>query len=288
MRLPPLVRAMRPHQWIKNVLVLAGPLAAGVVWQPHAALAVLVAFLCFCLSASGVYLINDTIDREADRNHPTKRNRPIAAGLVEVHVAVSVGLLLLIAGPALALATGHWQLAILMLVYAALQLSYCLWLKHLAVIDLAVVSSGFLLRAMAGGVATLVPLSPLFLSVASFGSLFMVAGKRYSEVHLLGEGAVATRRSLQDYSASYLRFVWGMAGSATLTFYALWAFTTVRQTPLWAQISVAPFVIALLRYAVDIDKGAAGEPETIVRNDTTLQIIGMLWLTFFLISVVAP
>lgn len=287
MPLPPLIRAMRPHQWIKNVLVLAGPLAAGVVWRLPNTLAVLVAFSCFCLSASGVYLINDVIDRDADRNHPTKRDRPIAAGLVDVRVAVWAGILLLMAGPALALATGHWRLSVLMLVYVVMQVSYCLWLKHIAVIDLAVVSSGFLLRAMAGGVAAAVPLSPLFLSVASFGSLFMVAGKRYSEVHLLGEGAVATRRSLHDYSASYLRFVWGMAGSATLTFYALWAFTTARHTPLWAQISVAPFVVALLRYAVDIDRGTAGEPEIIVRNDRTLQVIGLLWLTCFLISVAA-
>lgn len=285
MILPALVRAGRPRQWVKNVLVVAGPLAAGAPIGP-AAIAVLIAFVCFSLSASGVYLINDVLDVEADRLHPRKRFRPIAAGEVAKSTAVVTGTILLIVSPVLALVTGRWQLAILMVVYELLQLAYCLWLKHIAVVDLAVVASGFLLRAVAGGLAAHITLSPWFLLVASFGSLFMVAGKRYSEVHLLGEGADATRRSLQDYSASYLRFVWGMAGSATLTFYSLWAFSLIRSTPVWAEISVAPFVVALLRYAVDIDRGAAGEPETIVMNDRVLQAVGLVWLACFVVSVV--
>lgn len=285
MILPALVRAGRPRQWVKNVLVVAGPLAAGAPIG-QAAVAVLIAFVCFSLSASGVYLINDVLDVEADRLHPRKRFRPIAAGEVAKSTAVVTGTILLIVSPVLALVTGRWQLAILMVVYELLQLAYCLWLKHIAVVDLAVVASGFLLRAVAGGLAAHITLSPWFLLVASFGSMFMVAGKRYSEVHLLGEGADATRRSLQDYSASYLRFVWGMAGSATLTFYSLWAFSLIRSTPVWAEISVAPFVVALLRYAVDIDRGAAGEPETIVMNDRVLQAVGLVWLACFVVSVV--
>ena len=285
MRLPALVRAARPHQWVKNVLVVAGPLAAGAAIGP-AAVAVLIAFVCFSLSASGIYLINDVLDVQADRLHPRKRLRPIATGEVGTGTAAVTGAVLLIVSPVLALVTGRWQLAVLMVVYELLQLAYCVWLKHIAVIDLTVVASGFLLRAVAGGLAAHITLSPWFLLVASFGSLFMVAGKRYSEVRLLGGGAVATRRSLQDYSASYLRFVWGMAGAATLTFYSLWAFSLIRANPLWAEVSVAPFLIALLRYAVDIDRGAAGEPETIVMNDRVLQSVGLIWLACFVVSVV--
>ena len=285
MRLPALVRAARPHQWVKNVLVVAGPLAAGAAIGP-AAVAVLIAFVCFSLSASGIYLINDVLDVEADQLHPRKRLRSIAAGEVLTGTAAVTGAVLLIVSPVLALVTGRWQLAVLMLVYELLQLAYCVWLKHVAVFDLVVVASGFLLRAVAGGLAAHITLSPWFLLVASFGSLFMVAGKRYSEVHLLGDGAVATRRSLQDYSASYLRFVWGMAGAATLTFYSLWAFSLIRANPLWAEVSVAPFLIALLRYAVDIDRGAAGEPETIVMSDRVLQSVGLIWLACFVVSVV--
>ncbi len=284
-RLPPLLRAARPHQWIKNVLVVAGPLANGT-HPAEGAIAVLIAFVCFCLAASGIYMINDVIDRDADRQHPRKRFRPIAAGEVSVTAAVVTGSVALVASPVLALITGRWQLAVLMVVYEVIQLAYCFWLKHVAVVELAVVASGFLLRAVAGGLAAHISLSPWFLLVASFGSLFMVAGKRYSEVHLVGEGADATRRSLQGYSASYLRFVWGMAGSATLTFYSLWAFNLFRANPLWAELSVAPFVVALMRYAVDIDRGSAGEPEDVVLGDRVLQLIGLTWLTCFVISVV--
>lgn len=285
MRSPALVRAARPRQWVKNVIVVAGPLAAGAPFGP-AAVGVLLAFVCFSLAASGIYLINDVLDVAADRAHPGKRFRPIATGEVTGGTAIVTGTVLLTISPVLALVAGRAQLAVLMVVYELLQLAYCLWLKHFAVLDLAVVAIGFLLRAVAGGLAAHITLSPWFLLVASFGSLFMVAGKRYSEVHVLGEGVDATRRSLADYSPSYLRFVWGMAGSATLTFYSLWAFGLVRATPLWAEVSVAPFVVALLRYAVDIDRGAAGEPETIVMNDRVLQAVGVLWLACFVVSVV--
>jgi len=277
---------MRPRQWVKNVLVLAGPLAGGMLGVASAWTAIVLAFVTFCLASAGIYLVNDVIDREADRLHPVKRNRPIASGAVSVPVALSVGTALLILSPLLASLLGHGTLGIVLGVYSLLQLSYCLWLKHQAVIDLAVVSSGFLLRAVAGGVAVGVPLSMWFMLVAAFGSLFMVAGKRYSEIKLLGEGQSLTRKSLQAYSASYLRFVWGMAGSATIVFYSLWAFSLVRTNEFIPQVSIAPFVIALMRYAVDIDRGAAGEPESIVLGDRVLQVLGALWLLTFTASVV--
>jgi len=279
-----LVRAARPRQWIKNVLVVAGPLAAGSLLQASALRAVTVAFLAFCLAASGIYLLNDVLDREADRAHPVKRLRPIASGAVGVPLAVATGVVLLIAAHVLALLTGYPRLAAVLAVYAILQLAYCVWLKHQAVLDLAIISSGFLLRAVAGGAAAGVLLSPWFLLVASFGSLFMVAGKRFSEVALVGEGQGATRRGLELYSANYLRFVWGMAGAATITFYSLWAFSLDRDNLFLPQLSIAPFVLALLRYAIDIDKGAAGEPESIVLGDRVLQVLGLLWLGIFVAS----
>lgn len=281
-----ILRAMRPRQWVKNVLVVAGPLAAGTLIEASSLRAVLVAFATFCLASSGIYLINDVIDRDVDRLHPVKKARPIASGEVSVPVAVVVGIALLLVAHALAILLGFEKLALVLVVYTLLQLSYCFWLKHQAVIDLAVVSSGFLLRAVAGGVAAGVLLSTWFLLVAAFGSLFMVAGKRYSEVHLVGEGEGTTRRSLQEYSASYLRFVWGMAGSATIVFYSLWAFSLDRTNEFLPQLSIAPFVLGLLRYAVDIDRGSAGEPESIVLGDRVLQSLGALWLMTFTMSVV--
>lgn len=282
--MPALVRAVRPHQWLKNVLVTAGPLAAGWPDGWTTTFSVLIAFVSFCLMSSAVYLVNDVIDVEADRAHPVKRHRPIAAGEVQPGRALAVAALVAITGLALAVLTGRPQLAVVLTAYAVIQLAYCLWLKNVAVIDLAVVASGFLLRAIAGGVAAEIVLSQWFLLVASFGSFFMVAGKRYSEVHLLGEGSATTRRTLETYSASYLRFAWGLAGSVTVTFYSLWAFDIAGHQTLPAQLSIAPFVLALLRYAVDIDRGAAGEPEAIVLGDRVLQALGLVWLALFAAS----
>jgi decaprenyl-phosphate phosphoribosyltransferase len=279
-----LVRAIRPRQWVKNVLVLAAPVAAGEIFTRSTAIGVAVAFGAFCLAASGVYLVNDVRDVEEDRQHPTKRRRPIAAGELPVPLALGAAVILFaaaIAVPLLVPSTG--DLWVVLAVYVVVQLAYCLWLKHQAVIDLAVVSSGFLLRAVAGGVACGLELSQWFLLVAAFGSLFMVAGKRYSEKRLhAGSGLGMTRKSLDEYSEPYLRFVWALAAALVTMAYSLWAFEISEKTdsPL-AAVSLAPFVIGVLRYAVDIDRGNAGEPEDIVLRDRVLQLVGLVWLLTF-------
>lgn len=288
MTVVPLIQAIRPRQWIKNVLVVAAPFAAGDLWNSRTAVGVVVAFGAFSLAASGIYLVNDVRDVEEDRQHPRKRYRPIAAGSLPVSVALASAVVLLLAAPTLALlvrSTG--DLWVVVVVYEVVQLAYCLWLKHQPVIDLAIVSSGFLLRAIAGGVACAVPLSQWFLMVAAFGSLFMVAGKRYSEkrLHAL-HGLGVTRKSLDEYSEPYLRFVWALAAALVLMSYSLWAFELSGTTgsPLPA-ISIAPFVIGVLRYAVDVDRGEAGAPEEIVLRDRVLQLVGLAWLVSFLATV---
>ncbi|MGY2080218.1 decaprenyl-phosphate phosphoribosyltransferase [Modestobacter sp. SYSU DS0657] len=272
------VRALRPRQWVKNVLVLAAPLAAGAVFDPDVLRPTAVAFVLFCLASSAVYLVNDSIDVEEDRRHPRKRFRPIAAGLVPRSLAVSMAVVLasgtlvaaaLLTRPALAWVLGS---------YLVIQLGYCTFLKNEPVIDLAVVASGFLLRGMAGGLAAGLALSQWFLLVAAFGSLFMVAGKRYSELVVVGDAA-ATRKTLREYSASYLRFVWSLSAAVACTAYSLWAFemAEAQDGPPWATISIAPFVLGVLRYAVDVDKGTAGAPEEIVLGDRVLLLLGVLW-----------
>ena len=172
-------------------------------------------------------------------------------------------------------------LGALLLSYAAVQVSYSLWLKHEPVLDLAVVSIGFLMRAVSGALAADLPLSGFFLMVAGFGSLFMVAGKRYSELHTLGSEA-GTRRSLIGYTDTYLRFVWSVAATSTALAYCLWAFQQNNTGVPWQSISIIPFVLGLLRYAVDIDAGQAAEPEDIILGDRGLQAIGAVW--FVLVS----
>lgn len=270
-----LVRTARPRQWTKNLLVFAAPLAAGQVRGTW--LDATLAFVAFTLVAATVYTFNDVADREADRAHPTKRRRPVAAGEVSPRAAVGFGLVCAAAGLGLA----WWvepRLAVLLLGYLLLQLAYALRLKHEPVLDIVVVASGFLIRAIAGALATGIEVSQWFLLVAGFGALFIVGGKRYSELRVLGSGA-GTRRVLEGYSESYLGFVWGMAGTATVLSYALWAFDVAPHPGVsWHVGSIAPFLVGVMRYAVDIDRGAAGEPEDIILGDRVLQVVGAIWL----------
>ncbi len=280
----PIVRTMRPRQWSKNLLVIAAGLAGGVLGEDNNFAIIGGAFVAFTLAASAVYLLNDAHDVEADRLHPRKMHRPVAAGELSVRTAVASAMVVGVAALALGFAIDR-DLGITLAVYIGLQVAYALWLKDQPVVDLAIVTAGFLLRAIAGGVAIDVPLSQWFLLVASFGSLFMVAGKRYSELLSLGDEA-GTRRTLQAYSASYLRFVWSLAAAVTITAYSLWAFEIENDSGIdWRAISIAPFVMGMLRYAVDIDRGLAGEPEEAVLRDHVLQIIAVSWLAIFALGV---
>ncbi|WP_026343903.1 decaprenyl-phosphate phosphoribosyltransferase [Nocardia sp. BMG111209] len=279
-----LFKAIRPRQWVKNVLVLAAPMAAGKLPDGQYALAdatrlghIGIAFVVFCLAASGIYLVNDALDVEADRAHPTKRYRPIAAGVVPVNLAYVLSVVLLAAslvGSFLA----SWQLAVVMAVYISIQLAYCFGLKHQAVLDICIVSSGFLLRAVAGGAASNIHLSQWFLLIMAFGSLFMAAGKRYAELKIALDTGAKIRKSLQYYTPTYLRFIWTLSATAVVVFYGLWAFETDHKHTQWFAVSMIPFTIAILRYAVDVDGGEAGEPEEIALGDRILQLLAIAWI----------
>lgn len=286
--LPAWLRAMRPKQWVKNVLVLAAPVAAGQLFTPAVLFPTTWAFVAFCLVSASIYLINDIRDADSDRLHPKKRLRPIAAGELAVAPAwVLAGL----AGAG-ALTIGYLVqplLGAVLTFYWALQVVYSFFLKDQPIIDLAMVTAGFLLRAVAGGVASNIPLSQWFLLVASFGSLFMVAGKRYSELREFGNDA-GTRASLERYTTSYLRTVWSVSIAIVIMSYSLWAFELPRQQPLgisWSAISIAPFTLALLRYAMRVDQGQAGEPEDVVLGDRILQVFAVLWAIPMAIAVFA-
>ena len=280
------LRTMRPKQWVKNVLVLAAPFAGGVLFSGGMALELVVAFVAFSLAASGIYLVNDANDVAADRAHPTKRRRPIAAGIVPVRLAFGVAVVLLAAAVGISL-LANWRLTAVVGVYVAVQLAYCFWLKHQPVLDICIVASGFLLRAVAGGAATGIPLSQWFLLSAGFGSLFMVAGKRYAEIMLAERTGAKIRRSLESYSASYLRFVWALSATVLIMTYSLWAFQIreAHHNSVWSAISIVPFVVAVLRYAVDVDSGNGGEPEEIALGDRVLQVLAIAWVATLTLAV---
>jgi decaprenyl-phosphate phosphoribosyltransferase len=274
-----LVKAVRPRQWVKNLLVVVAPLAAlgsDVKYDYSDVLTnVGVAFVAFCLAASCVYLINDARDVEADRAHPTKRFRPIAAGVVPESLAYALAVVLGVVSLAISwLVTPN--LALVMGIYIGIQLAYCFGLKHQAVLDICIVSSGFLIRAIAGGVAANIPLSQWFLLVFAFGSLFMAAGKRYAELQLAERTGAKIRKSLESYTSSYLRFVWTLSATAVVICYSLFAFERDDAGGSWWAVTIVPFTIAILRYAVDIDGGLAGEPEEIALRDRVLQALALI------------
>jgi decaprenyl-phosphate phosphoribosyltransferase len=284
-----LLRTARPRQWIKNVLVFAAPGAAGISLTPRHVAPIIGAFAAWCLVSSGTYLLNDVMDVEADRLHPRKRRRPVAAGVVPVNTARLVAVVLLAAGIGAPLTWGAPGVAGVIGLYAAITISYSLWLKEIAILDLAAVASGFVLRAISGGVAAHVAISDWFLIVASFGSLFMVAGKRHAEHVDLREGRGAHRATLDEYSLGFLGYVRSLSSGVAITAYCLWAFEKAKLAgdPILFQLSIIPFVMAILRYALLLDAGRGGAPEEIVIGDRTLQILGLIWVGLFAAGVYA-
>jgi decaprenyl-phosphate phosphoribosyltransferase len=286
-RLWALVRTARPRQWLKNVLVFAAPAAAGVLDDPADLGRTLVAFAAFCLAASGTYFLNDVLDADADAHHPVKKNRPIAAGLLSRRAGTVTGIVLVVLAVAISAPLNSGKLAAVVGGYVLLTLAYSLWLKHQAVIDLAAVAAGFVLRAIAGGVATGVPLSDWFLIVAGAGSLFIVTGKRYAEHLELGEESASHRATLGEYSSAYLGFVRAVAAGVAITAYCLWAFerADLIGNELWYRLSIIPFVLAILRYALLIDQGHGGAPEELVLADRQLQLLGAAFVLCFALGV---
>lgn len=280
-----MIKALRPKQWVKNVLVLAAPLAAGteVLFDSRTLIDVAIAFVVFCMAASSIYLINDARDVEADRQHPTKQFRPIASGMLPIGLAYVMAAILIVAAVAVSYfaSSGH-GLAIVIAVYIVLQLGYCFGWKHQPVIDIALVSSGFMLRAMGGGVAAGIDLSQWFLLVAAFGSLFMASGKRYAEILLAEKTGAKIRKALQGYTPTYLRFVWTLSATAVVVAYSLWGFEMAAgaqgAASVWYQVSMVPFTVAILRYAADVDRGNGGAPDELALSDRALQILALAWI----------
>jgi decaprenyl-phosphate phosphoribosyltransferase len=277
-----LLRALRPKQWAKNVLVVPAPAAAGVLSHGDVVGKVALAFVSFCLVSSATYLLNDVRDLESDRLHPTKRHRPIAAAQLSVPFALGASTLLFAAGLTTALLVRP-EFLIVIGVYIAITAAYTMWLKHIAVVDIVAIASGFIVRAVAGGVAADVPLSRWFLIVASFGSLFVVSGKRHGEHIDLGDEGAEVRPTLGTYSRNYLQYVWTMTSGVTVAAYCLWAFEMAPKNeavPLY-ELSIVPFVTFILRYAMLLEQGHGGAPEDVVLGDRTLLVLAAVWAAVF-------
>lgn len=268
---------LRPRQWSKNLLVFAALLFSIDKIEISKIAYSTIGFVLFSLVSSTIYIVNDFIDREADRVHPTKRNRPMASGRLKPVVALSVGVAMLLSALLFS-----WLLnplfTLLLALYALLNISYSLYLKHIVIIDLMIIASGFVMRAIAGGLVIKVTLTPWFLLCTLLLSLFLAVGKRRHEIILLKEGNVNAihRKVLDSYSVPLLDQFTNIVTSATVISYSLFTFTSGRTVQLMWTI---PFVIyGIFRYLYLIQiRNLGGSPENILFKDKPILITVVLY-----------
>jgi decaprenyl-phosphate phosphoribosyltransferase len=273
-----LIVTARPRQWAKNVLVFGAAVVGGALLSPELLIRATLAFVAFCLASSGMYYVNDIVDRQVDQQHPRKRLRPLAAGQLGVPMAAAVAVLLCVGGLGLAAWAGGPELGAVLLGYLLLALAYTFWLRGIVLLDVAAVAGLFVIRAVAGGVAVNVYLSSWFLIVACFGALFISAGKRRAEHNDLGHTRGGHRKTLEEYSESYLRYIMSSASTVTIAAYCLWAYEGPSGRSVASAMSILPFVLGIYRYAMLLDAGSGGAPEEIVLRDRPLQLCGLLWV----------
>lgn len=280
-----MIKQLRPKQWSKNVLLFAALIFSVRAVTPSTILLSLCGFMLFSLVSSAVYVFNDYIDREADRRHPTKRFRPMASGALNPSLAISVGLMLLISAIAVGLLF-NVQFGLVLLLYFSINLSYALRLKHVVIIDIMCIASGFVLRAIAGGLAIEVRLTPWFLICTMLLSLFLAITKRRQEI-TQSESNGSTRKVLRFYNKALLDQMSTIVTAATIMSYALFTFTSGRTTQLMWTI---PFVLyGIFRYLYLVHVEGKGEsPDKVVFEDKPLLACVALYaaavvgiLTFF-------
>lgn len=268
-----LLVAFRPQQWTKNLLIFAAPLFAFLT-DPQELLRVGGAFLAFCALSSSVYILNDWFDLDSDRRHPIKKSRPLASGQVPVSAAVTTALLLLVASLSLAFSLSP-ALLVVMTAYVCVQVAYNLLLKNILILDIMSLASGFVLRAVAGGVVASVPLSPWFLFCVALLAFYVGLEKRKSELVRMSQTGVTTRKILLDYSISYLEKVETTLLASVPMTYALWAIQAAPTS--WMMLTV-PFVFyGLLRYQYLSGQEAVERPEEVIFRDRPLFLNLALW-----------
>ena len=275
------IRLIRPKQWAKNVLVFAAPFAAGTLLKGDSLLNGLLAFITFTAVASVVYIINDIRDVNYDRLHPLKMTRPIASGSISVKAAIVFAGMLALFSLVFSTVFLNRSFFNIIILYLLSQILYIFYFKNIPVIELFLVASGFVLRAIGGGAAASVPLSNWFLAVVAAAALFMVSGKRYGEIVNQGNSG-GTRKVLSNYTIGFLRMVWTVSLSASVAFYALWAVElNTSATSSLALLSSVPFSIALLSYALKVEQGEAEIPEDLIFGDRMLAGVAIIWVLIF-------
>jgi decaprenyl-phosphate phosphoribosyltransferase len=276
-RLKALVALARPRQWIKNVLVAAAPVAAGRWAHPTVIAGILLAALTFTVVAAGCYMVNDVRDAERDRRHPVKRLRPVAAGIVSPRSALLVGAACVAIGPGVSLACGQPDLAVILGAYTAVTMAYSFGIKHVPVLEVAVVASGFVLRCLAGAAATDIPVSNWFLGAVTAGAVMVALGKRSAELALHGDSR-SHRPSLRGYTPRTLTVARTGAVACLLACYVGWTLSRPTAQAWPAALSLLALTGAIGRYEILTRSGTSGAPEELILTDRALQASASIWL----------
>jgi len=272
-----IIKTFRPRQWTKNVFVFAALIFDGKLFHLNDFLRTLAGFGLFCIISSAVYIFNDLLDIEADRNHPVKKNRPIASGKIPLPVAIITGLLLalvaLVASYLLA-----WQFCLTLLVYFVMMLAYSKWLKHIPILDVLILAAGFVLRVHSGTTLIIVQrFSPWLYVLMTLLALYLGFGKRRAELTLLANDANTHRKVLDGYTLPLLDQFITIVSASTILAYSLYTFDRLPGNH--DLMLTIPFVVyALFRYLYLIQvEQIGGEPEEILLTDRPFQISIILW-----------
>lgn len=272
--------AMRPKQWIKNLLIYAALIFDGQLFAPAPFLHTTLGFILLCLISGTVYLVNDIADVEADRMHPKKQRRPIASGELPIPIALTSAILLGILAIAIGFLYLDWQFGVLLLLYLGQNLLYSFWLKHIPIIDVLVIAAGFVLRVAAGvSLIDVQRFSPWLFVCTTLLALFFGFGKRRAEIVLLATDANSHRKVLDGYTIELLDLYLAIVSAVTIMAYSLYTFSAVNLPENNAMMLTIPFVIyGFFRYLYLLQiKGEGGAPEEIVLKDLPLQATFILW-----------
>ena len=278
------LREARPRQWLKNLLVFAAPLAGATMGRPDGLAYAIVAAVAFGCASAAVYFVNDVMDVERDRRHPVKCNRPIASGDLPVPDALCIAVILAVVAVGAGFAIGEPVVSAVTGGYLLTSSFYSLRGKHIPYVEMVLVASGFVLRVLAGAVATHVPPSPWFLAVCSLGALSVAVAKRYAELTSLGSGAVRHRPVTRFYSAGPIRVIQAVVAAAMVATYVMWATGEGAATRYWHIASALPLALALARFAVLTGRRTVRPVEDLITRDGLMLACEAAWLALFIVG----
>jgi 4-hydroxybenzoate polyprenyltransferase len=273
-----LLKTMRPKQWVKNVIVYAGVVFAGKVFDVRSLGLATLGFILFCAISSAVYLLNDLVDIEKDRQHPRKKFRPLASGALKKNTAIATMLILLAVGLPLSF-YAQPLFGLTILAYFVMQIAYCFYLKNVVILDVFTIAAGFVMRAVAGALIVQVIVSPWLLVCTMLLALFLGLAKRRHELVLLADGASDHREILKEYSSELVQEMISVVTSSVVVAYSLYAITAPNLPKNNLMALTIPFVLyAIFRYLYLVyRKDEGGSPEELLLKDIPLLVCIMLW-----------